>query len=94
MEFYFTKNDNESYFLVVINNLNIEIIRISSNNKNIWSGDVENVFIGEHHLIDDINIEEAKGNSILLHLHSNNQYYKYMFLGSSIYTFETTDKIV
>ena len=33
MELYFTKNDNESYFLVVFNNLNIEIIRISSNNK-------------------------------------------------------------
>ena len=26
----------------------------------MWFGNVENVFIGEYHLIDDINIEEAK----------------------------------
>ena len=39
-------------------------------------------------------LKKQKENSILLHLHSDNQYYKYMFIGSNVLIFETIDKIV
>ena len=53
-------------------------------------------FIGEHYLDDNNNYDrnEEKGNSILLQLKNDNQNYKYKFIGSSVYTFETIDKIV
>ena len=92
MEFYFTKNNNKIYFLVIINNLNVEIIRVD-NRQRIWSGNVENIFIGENHLLDDLPeyiLEVEKSNSILLELEK----YKYMFIRNFIYTFETTDNIV
>ena len=92
MEFYFTKNNNKTYFLVIINNLNVEIIRVDNRQK-IWSGNVENYFIGENHLLDDLPdfIQEfEKGSSIFLELTK----YKYMFIRDYIYTFETTDNIV
>ena len=89
MECYFTKNSNKIYFLIIINNLCVEIV---DNRQTIWSGNVENNFIGENHLLDDLPeyIQEVeKGNSILLHLEK----YKYMFIRNFLYTFETTDKI-
>ena len=92
MEFYFTKNNNKIYFLVIINNLNVEIIR-ADNRKRVLIGDVKSIFIGENHLLDDLNeyiLEVEKGNSILLELEK----YKYMFIRDFIYTFETTDKII
>ena len=70
MEFHFTKNNNKIYFLVIINNLNVEIIR-ADNRKRVWIGDVKNIFIGENHLLDDLNkyiLEVEKSNSILLEL--------------------------
>ena len=86
-------------FLVSINNLNVNIIKIN-NKEEIWSGIVEKIFLGKHYLIDgyeltpDI-IQIEKGNSILLQLpSSNNSNYKYIFIRNFIYTFETTDKIV
>ena len=92
MEFYFPKNNNKSYFLVVINNLNVDVVRLDNRQK-IWSGNVENIFIGENHLLDylpDYIQEVEKGNSTLL----ESEKYKYMFIRDFIYTFETTDKIV
>ena len=78
MEFYFTQNNNKSYFLVIINNLRVDIIRIDNRQK-IWSGIVKNIFIGEHHLLNSLHeytIVSEQGNSILLGLEK----YKYMFI--------------
>ena len=96
MEFYFTKNNYKTYFLVNINNSNVEISRVDNKEK-IAFNNVEKIFIGEHCLIDDINNydkEVEKGNSILLQLKSDNQNYKYIFIGHCVYSFETIDEIV
>ena len=67
------------------------------NRKRIWFGFVENIFISEHHLLDDPKeniLETERGNSILLHLKNDNSNYKYMLIQNFIYTFETTAEIV
>ena len=35
MDFYSTKNNHKTYFLVNINNLYVEIIRVDNRNKNL-----------------------------------------------------------
>ena len=92
---YFTLNNYRKHFSVVIIDNNVTVFRIENRDK-IWEGLVKNIFIGKS-CLNEMTINSGArdnslldGNTILLEIEDR----RYIFIGNSVYSFETKDKII